>query len=87
MNAPQIQTHYTRAITEQVLCAPRTEKTWADYLQDGREWARRSFHPLSSHILNIEATAFAYADMNAPRGLKLAHFAAAKALRDAEFGL
>ena len=84
MNTQPPRTHFTRAITAQVLSAP-VEKTWPDYMQDGREWARRTFHPLSSHIIAIEHTAFAYADMMAPRALKLAWFAAAKAARDLEF--
>lgn len=85
MNTQTPRTHFTRAITEQVLNAP-VEKTWADYMQEGRDWARATFHPKSSHIIGIENTAFAYADMNAPVAVKRAHFAAAKAARDAEFG-
>lgn len=82
MNAQTPRTHYTRAITEQDLNAP-VDKTWPEYLQEGRDWARRTFHPKSSHIIGLENSAFAYADMNAPVAVKRAWFAAAKVARDA----
>lgn len=60
------------------------ERTWEDYLADGRRWARSHARgPLSRGSLASHARA--YADVNCPARIKDAHFAAVKAARDAEF--
>ena len=67
------------------ITAPVTEKTWEDYLADGRRWARSNARgPLTRGSLAFHARA--YAEVNCPHRIKNAHFAAAKAARDLECG-
>ncbi len=63
-------------------------KTWTEHMEDGRAWARGLRAGSSANINDyaVERTAFEYADMHASPAAKAAHFAAAKAARDAEFG-
>ncbi len=63
-------------------------KTWAEHMEDGRAWARGLRAGSSANINDyaVEQTAFGYADVHASPAAKAAHFAAAKAARDAEFG-
>ena len=65
------------------ITAPVTEKTWEDYLADGRRWARSNARgPLTRGSLAFHARA--YAEVNCPHRIKTAYFAAAKAARDLE---